>query len=188
MSTYELAWSVGRQTFSARGEVFTNEGDPGTSVGHDFCHLVIAAHRSLPWRPAGRDRSIRLAEHNAVLLEWIYHAVLVRLARGDCGEALARGVLDEAEEHARDFVERHYAPFPVTFATARTRFYRAIRPELVARLLPVYVDAQRMNELVRRAPFPMARIRFDDGAAPAWDSPGQRELAAALRSRVTRAR
>lgn len=173
----ELAWHRDRQWFAVDGERFEHEGETGTTVAHDFCHLVIAANGGLPWRPAGEDREIRLAEFNAVYVEWIYHGVYERMStrRELAGDLLARAL-----EHAQDFVENYYAPFPTTFGHARRTFHRAIRPELVARLYPAYVNAFLMDRPARIAPFPTAELSLRASAELPWRDRGPKEIASAL--------
>lgn len=176
MSELLLEWSLARQRMVAFGEAFEHVGDPDTTVAHDLCHLIIAANGGLPWRPSGADKEIRLAEFNAVFLEHVYfHAHASIVARRSLDD-----VLELAQERAQDFVERYYAPFPITFPEARGRFLDAISPELVGRLLPTYLDAYGLNEEARRFPFGRVGIRFDPEAVPDWEAPGRAELEALL--------
>lgn len=167
-----LSWAIGRQTFTVDGEEFEHEGDPGTNVAHDLCHLVIAANGGLPWCPKGPDTTIRIAEFNAVLLEQLYHRMRLCETAGEPIE----GLLGEAMVYAQDFVERHYAPFPISFGEARRRFLRAIKPELVARFYPTYIDASLSDEDARCPPFPRVVIRFEASSPPAWKTPAQQDL------------
>jgi len=127
-------WSTERQEIACDGERFAHPIATGTAVSHDVAHLLAAAS-GLPWKPRASRAAVSFAELNAVLLEHLGGNVLNATLLG-CGSE--KGVLSQTLEHARWFVDVHYAVFPVSFDEALESFAGSLDVEVVARLAPVF--------------------------------------------------
>lgn len=127
-------WTPERQEIAVDGESFAHPEATGTAPSHDVAHLLAAA-AGLSWRPRGTRDEVCIAEFHAILLEHLGVASFdaVHLGRGSAGSPLARAL-----KHARWFVDKHYAPFPMSFETALASFCKALDVELVVRLSPVF--------------------------------------------------
>ncbi len=129
-----LYWSRERQEIACDGERFAHPLETNTAASHDVAHLLAAAG-GLPWRPLGTRDEVSTAEFNAVLLEHLASNVLnaVLLGSGTVEDALERTL-----EHARWFLEVHYAPFWCSFDEALAALATRVDVETVTRLSPVF--------------------------------------------------
>ncbi len=99
-----------------------------------MAHLLAAAS-GLPWKPRGTRDEVCVAEFHAVLLEHLAVAAFDAVHLGRCS---GESPLARALEHARWFVERHYAPFPMNFETALACFRTGLEVEPLVRLSPLF--------------------------------------------------
>jgi hypothetical protein len=129
-------WTPERQEIAVDGEAFAHPEATGTTPSHDVAHLLAAAS-GLAWKPSGARDDVCRAEYNAVFIENLVH-----LDRAECG-------LERTIEHARWFVEQHYAPFPVTADAAVDSLVHALDVDMLTILSPVFF---RMRAFERSHP------------------------------------
>ncbi len=137
-----LCWRREQQTFAFGHTVYTHEGPTKTNPSHDLAHLLIAANGGLPWLPRGV--SWRLAEYNAVFIETLLNHVRYAVVSRPMDGAV---ILKQTLRHARWFVEKHYAPFPVPSEEAYRMFCWEIDPAVIGRLSPLFFDLRAMEML-----------------------------------------
>jgi hypothetical protein len=142
-----MHWRRERQSFAFGDAVYSHEGRTKTNPSHDLSHLLIAANGGLPWLPFGE--SWRFAEYNAVftetLLNHVYFAIVSRPVDGAT-------ILKRTLRHARWFVEKHYAPFPVPSEEAYRLYCWKIDPSVIGRLSPLFFELRALELLVPGGP------------------------------------
>jgi len=136
-------WSSTAQVFACDAVSFSNSGMPTTEPSHDIVHLIVAANGGLPWLPERQRNLACLSEYNTVLLENLFDRIcnLVIFKTSTSVQILA-----ETLEHMRWFVEKHFAPFPVSSAEAYQRFCQNIDPFVVSRLFPYYLVLKKYEK------------------------------------------
>lgn len=159
-----LCWRRERQTIACGDTVYTHEGPTKTNPSHDLAHLLIAASGALPWLPLGETR--RLAEYNAVFVETLLNNIRWAVLARPMDDA---AILKHTLRHARWFVEKHYAPFPVPAEEAYRRFCWGIDPSVVGRLSPLFFDLRGVELLAPGSPEGGVDIRLDASQAPQAD-------------------
>lgn len=125
-------WSRERQEIMVDGEAFAHSTTTPTSPAHDLAHLIAAA-AGLPWKPRGTRDQICFAEHAAIFLE---NLAVNAFDAVHCGGN--NDVLDRTVEHARWFVEQHYAPFPSSAEVALARVRDDADLEVIVGLSPIF--------------------------------------------------
>lgn len=135
-----LCWRREQQTFAFGDTVYAHEGPTKTNPSHDLAHLLIAANGGLPWLPRGN--SWRLAEYNAVFIETLLNHIRYAVVSRPMDGAV---ILKRTLRHARWFVEKHYAPFPVPAEEAYRLFCWEIDPVVIGRLSPLFFDLRAME-------------------------------------------
>ena len=144
-------------------EAFTHDGPINTAPTHDLSHLLVAACSLLPWRPAGDQAGVFLAEYNAVMTEHL----LDRLYRASIREIPATTVASGLLAHGEWFTTEHFTPFPTTTSEALTRWSRGMEPGRLGSLAPLFFT---MKNEERRDPGYMQRTwtaRFAKNDTPA---------------------
>jgi hypothetical protein len=155
-----LCWRRERQTFAFGDTVYAHEGPTKTNPSHDLAHLLVAANGGLPWLPFGE--SWRLAEYNAVFIETLLNHIRYAVVSQPIGGAV---ILKRTLRHARWFVDKHYAPFPVPAEEAYRLFCWQIYPSVIGRLSPLFFDL-RAKELLAPAGPEGVTIRFAASQTP----------------------
>jgi hypothetical protein len=140
MKRLSLHWTRSLQVFCCDQECYEQDSAASTDPSHDVAHLIVAAVGTMPWRPAGPRDDVCLAEYNAVLLEHFLDRTFWSVISGspEPHETLAVAVA-----HMRWFVEKHFAPFPLSSEEAYRRFCRHVDVDVVARLSPHYFRIKR---------------------------------------------
>jgi len=160
-----MNWTPEKQSISCGEREFTHDGPIETDPSHDLAHLLIAGNGNLPWAPEGGKDTIKLAEYNAVFLEHLltntYQSVVAK--DRDDWEVFSRTMA-----YARWFVEKHFAPFPVSAKRAYCQFSLQIDAETVAGLSPYFFEqkrAERTNPDYRLKSW-VLRIKSHDWPTP----------------------
>jgi hypothetical protein len=130
-----LVWKQNRQTLYKANEVFTHEGAITTQPSHDLAHILVAASGDIPWRPTGDSRNLRIAEYNAVFLECLLDALFNSVVFRCVSPASIPALL---HKHTRWFVNKHFAPFPISAQDAYRGFCLGIRESTIVRLCPLF--------------------------------------------------
>jgi len=130
-----MTWAPTRQTMYCDDQRFTHEGLICTHPSHDLAHLLVRACSNLPWMPSGNDRSIRLAEYNATILEHFLHALYNHAANP----------MRIASDYGQWFVEKHFRPFPVTSVEAWRRFREGVDWDALTRLSPYFFSLKKLE-------------------------------------------
>jgi len=156
-----LCWRREQQAFAFGDTVYAHEGPTKTNPSHDLAHLLIAANGGLPWLPFGE--SWRLAEYNAVFIETLLNHVRYAVVSRSMDGAV---ILKRTLRHARWFVEKHYAPFPVPSEEAYRRFCWEIDPSVIGRLSPLFFDLRAVELLAPGGPEGGVTIRFAASQTP----------------------
>ena len=148
-----MKWTPDRQSICRDELEFNHDGPTTTDPSHAIAHLLVAASGSLPWAPVGDRDAIKLAEYNAVFLEHLltntYNSVVSR--EPDSREAFSRTLT-----HARWFVEKHFAPFPILPEEAYCELCRHIDGETVIGLSYYFFEqkrAERADPEYKRKPW-----------------------------------
>ena len=141
----EFDWSPEYQRLAVDGVEFTHEGPPGTSAEHDVAHLMLAHNGRLHWRPVGTRDEVCFAEFNAVHLEVLLITASPRVSL----EEHLRVVLPTTIPHLTWFVEKHYAPFPISVTEAMARFWSELRPARLEPLLPFFQQVRHADQTQR---------------------------------------
>lgn len=156
-----LCWRREQQTFAFGRTVYAHQGPAKTNPSHDLAHLLIAANGGLPWLPHGE--SWRLAEYNAVFIETLLNHIRYAVVSRPMEEAV---ILKRTLRHARWFVEKHYAPFPVPAEEAYRLFCWEIDPAVIGRLSPLFFDLRAVELLAPGGPEGGITIRFAASQTP----------------------
>lgn len=155
----ESFWSPTRQVIAVDDDRFSYYSPINTEPSHDVAHLIVAASKRLLWKPAGTKADISLAEYNAVFIENLFDkAFNVVYAKSVPRDE----VLIQTINHARWFVEKHYAPFPIPPEEAYRRFCFGVRAEITVRLFPHFYKVkffEKVNPSYRSQTF---NIKFAD--------------------------
>jgi hypothetical protein len=126
-----FSWVLDRQIMFHSRRIYVNDGPTDTMPSHDLAHLLVGMTSDLPWCPTGADAEVRVSEFNAAVLEnllsYAYEHIVCQSVRADA-------VLPKTLEYAQWFVERHYAPFPISFEEACRRFGLGINVDAIANL------------------------------------------------------
>lgn len=139
---FGMKWAPGQQSIYVGSRSFTHHGPIATAPSHDLTHLLIAANGSLLWIPEGERDAVKLAEYNAIFLEHLLDAAYNAAMSGKVDDD---AVFSRFVGHARWFVEKHFAPFPITAEEAYSKFCWHINGEAVVRLCP-YFFSQKQAE------------------------------------------
>jgi precorrin-2 methylase len=140
-----MRWAPDQQSIYVGSQSFTHDGAISTAPSHDLTHLLIAANGNLRWVPEGERNSIKLAEYNAIFLEHLFDAAYNAAMSGNVDDD---AVFSRSVGHARWFVEKHFAPFPISAEEAYSKFCWHINGEAVVRLAPYFFhqkQAEREN-------------------------------------------
>jgi hypothetical protein len=137
-----LCWRREWQTIACGNTLYTHDGPTKTNPSHDLAHLLIAANGALPWLPLGESR--RLAEYNAVFVETLLNNIRWAIVSCPMDDA---AILKHTLRHARWFVEKHYAPFPMPAEEAYRTFCWGIDPAVIGRLSPLFFDLRGLEVL-----------------------------------------
>jgi hypothetical protein len=160
-SELRLCWRREHQMIAFGDMVYAHKGPTKTNPSHDLAHLFVAANGGLPWLPRGEARP--LAEYNAVfvetLLNHIRYAVVSRPMDG-------ADILRRTLRHARWFVEKHYAPFPVPAEEAYRLFCWQIDPIVIGRLSPLFFDLRTVELQAPGGPEEGVSLTFAASHAP----------------------
>jgi hypothetical protein len=156
-----LCWRRERQTIACGDTVYTHEGPTRTNPSHDLAHLLIAANGALPWLPLGETR--RLAEYNAVFAETLLNNIRWAVVSRPTDDA---AILKQTLRHARWFVEKHYAPFPVPAEEAYRLICWGLDPSVIGRLSPLFFDLRGLELESPGGPEDGVDIRLHASEAP----------------------
>jgi precorrin-6B methylase 1 len=164
-----MKWTPAKQVISFGNSEFYHDGPITTDPSHDLAHLIIAANGNLYWSPQGDRETLKLAEYNAVFLEHLLNNIY------NCVVSQKQSELDAFSQtlaHARWFVEKHFAPFPLSPEEAYCQFCRHIDPEMIVGLSPYFFEqkrAERNNSDYKRMSW-MLTIYSNDRPSPAEQS------------------
>jgi len=178
-----MNWTPEMQSISCGEREFIHDGPIETDPSHDLAHLLIAANGNLPWAPEGGKDTIKLAEYNAVFLEHLFANTYQSVVAKDRDD---QEVFSRTMAYARWFVEKHFAPFPVSAKKAYCQFCLHINAETVAGLSPYFFEqkrAERTNPDYRLKSW-VLWIKSND-----WPRPGEQigiEFKLAVRRHITR--
>jgi hypothetical protein len=156
-----LCWRRDRQTFAFGDVIYVHEGPTKTNPSHDLAHLLIAANGGLPWLPRGE--SLRLAEYNAVFIETLLNLIRYAVVSRPLDGVI---ILKRTLRHARWFVEKHYAPFPVPAEEAYRLFCWEIDASVIGRLSPLFFDLRTLELLAPGGPEGGVAICFAASQSP----------------------
>jgi hypothetical protein len=178
-----MEWSTLGQRIAVGDDVFAHAGPIHTDPSHDCAHLLVAACGTLPWKPEGESRSVRLAEYNATVLEHLLDTVHNCV----CLQSVRRDAVQPVVERLGEwFVTRHFAPFPVSAAEARRLMGEGLDVDAVVRLSPHFFTLKRAE---RRSPRQLksgtVTLAFDRADDPAADTVN-RQLRVELREQLRR--
>jgi hypothetical protein len=172
-------WLLERQIMFHDGRIYVNNGPTDTLPSHDLAHLLVGLCSNLPWCPTGSDTEVRVSEFNAAVLEnllsYTYEHVAQRSIRLD--EIIPKTLL-----YSRWFVEKHYAPFPMSMEEAYRRFCLGIDAEAItdfAHYFFMQKESERQSTH-RDGPWEMLLIR----QPPAEPSDTVQQYRALIRSTV----
>ena len=138
--TLTMTWAPERQLIRAGDLEFVHNGPTCTHPSHDFAHLMIAANGNLLWAPDGDNPTIKIAEYNAIFLEHLLNNTYNCIMQGQDNTQVA---LERARQHARRFVENHYAPFPLSAEEAYSQFCYHIDPDRIANLSNYFFEQKK---------------------------------------------
>jgi hypothetical protein len=137
-----LSWRPDRQIIYHKSHVFVHKGPTNTDPSHDLAHLLLAASGGLGWLPVGEIDDVRVAEYNAVFLENLFHnshaCIVFRSIEPNA-------ILPLTIKYVRWFVEKHFAPFPLTAEEAYRQFCWGLNAAELTKLSPMFFY-QKQNE------------------------------------------
>jgi hypothetical protein len=139
---FGMNWTPDAQSLFFGEQHFTHVGPIRTDPSHDLAHLIVAANGNLPWAPKGDRETIKLAEYNAVFLEHLLNNIFNSVVSLKLTE---QEVFPRTLKHARWFVERHFAPFPISAEEAFGELCRQIDLEVIVGL-SIYFFRQKFAE------------------------------------------
>jgi hypothetical protein len=138
--TLTMTWTPERQWIRAEDREFIHDGPICTHPSHDLAHLMIAANGNLLWAPDGDKPAIKIAEYNAVFLEHLLNNTYNCIMQGQDDTQVA---FERARQHARRFVENHFAPFPLSAEEAYSQFSYYIDPDRIANLSNYFFEQKK---------------------------------------------
>jgi Family of unknown function (DUF6065) len=138
--TLIMNWTPERQSIRVGDREFSHDGPICTHPSHDLAHLLIAANGNLPWAPEGDKGTIKIAEYNAVFLEHLLNNAYNSIIQGQNRTQIA---FELALRHARWFVEKHFAPFPLSAEEAYCQFCAYIDPDKIANLSNYFYEQKK---------------------------------------------
>jgi len=157
-----MTWAPDKQVMWFGENEFLHEGPTSTHPSHDLAHLLIAANGNLHWVPEGERVSVKVAEYNAVFLEHLLNNIYNSVSRRvNDDEAFAQTL-----SHARWFVERHFAPFPLSVEEAYCQLCRHIDAETIADLCPYFFIQKRAEQADADFMLKSWRIEIDSDDRP----------------------
>ena len=148
-----FSWLLDRQIMFHGRRMYVHDGPTETMPSHDLAHLLVGVGSNLLWYPGGTDAEVRISEFNAVLLENLLSYTYEHVT---CRSIELEVILPKTAQYACWFVEKHYAPFPMSFDEAYRRFCAGINVEVLTNLSH-YFFAQKDRE------------RYDKHRAGPWE-------------------
>lgn len=132
-----MDWSPERQILIHQSRVYLHRGATLTPPSHDIAHLLVGTCTGSRWIPRGELDEIKLAEFSAIVIEHL----LARIYGSTLGSSsTTEEITAQTRTHGRWFVERHYAPFPLSYQEAEQRFISSLDIESLTRLCPLFFE------------------------------------------------
>lgn len=163
-------WSLTKQIFMCNEVYYQSQETASTDPSHDLVHLIVAANGNLTWLPHKQREVACLAEYNAVLLETLFDRTCNMLIFNTVNY---RNLWVVVLKHMQWFVEKHFAPFPISNEEAYQHFCCQVNPFVVSRLFPYYLAIkryERSHSNYREAEY---QLSFNSDDQPNIDNIGQ---------------